>query len=389
MKQITISQLKQVLPVFDQARYAVKLTGTYGIGKSEVIYQYAQEKAQREGRIFIDWNTLSTEQKDDAIENPSKYCAFIDFRLAQCDPSDLRGVPMPIQKKEYLISTPFSWALYITQKDASGLVFFDENNLCTNLVSASCYQIINDRVIADRAISEKVFIMAAGNSIQDNPEIFEEPLPLKDRFVEYELTFSATDWLAWAAGKINPLIYTFCAWKKSMILHHNDGKDKDVTPRGVVRVSNCLAGIDDIEKNPLSDIIISGCVGTGWCAQFKAYLKNFNELNWKTLIKNPDKVNDLNIDKKYAVIGGIVEKLFDLTKKVGTKSIKAKTPEAEVFMDYCKLLLSFDTEMFVLGKLQLANSNETNTMFTINLMINPIFKELKKMFQDRHSAKID
>ena len=95
------------------------------------------------------------------------------------------------------------------------------------------------------------------------------------------------------------------------------------------------------------------------------------------------------IDKKYAVIGGIVEKLFDLTKKVGTKSIKAKTPEAEVFMDYCKLLLSFDTEMFVLGKLQLANSNETNTMFTINLMINPVFKELKKMFQDRHSAKID
>ena len=63
--------------------------------------------------------------------------------------------------------------------------------------------------------------------------------------------------------------------------------------------------------------------------------------------------------------------------------------EAEVFMNYCKLLLSFDTEMFVLGKLQLANSNETNTMFTINLMINPVFKELKKMFQDRHSAKID
>ena len=42
MKQITISQLKQVLPVFDQARYAVKLTGTYGIGQSEEAYHYAE-----------------------------------------------------------------------------------------------------------------------------------------------------------------------------------------------------------------------------------------------------------------------------------------------------------------------------------------------------------
>ena len=398
MKQITISELTKILPIFDHCKKSVQLIGTYGIGKSMCTREYAETKAKNENRIFIDWNTISNEEKKECIANAEKYCVFVDFRLAQCDPSDLKGIPKLDNNQDYLITTPFSWAIYITQKDASGVLFFDETNLCTPLVSASCYQVINDRVISDRAIADKVFIIAAGNTVKDNPDVFEQPAPLKDRYIEYELTFNTDDWLTWAAGKVLPLVYSFCSWKKSMILQHNEGKDKDVTPRGIVRTSDCLKYMLDSKMitkldEKLADIVISGSVGVGWSVQFRAFVKNYNELNWNKLLQNPESVNELNIDKKYAVIGGIIEKIFDLSTKMErdrkiTQFVK-DTTEAKTFYNYCKLLLSFDTELFVLGKLQIQNNKAANSLFSTNIMYNPIYNDLREIFITKHNVKLD
>lgn len=398
MQQITISELNKVLPIFDHCKKSVQLIGTYGIGKSMCIQQYAQQKAKNENRTFIDWNTISNTEKNECINNPEKYCVFIDFRLAQCDPSDLKGIPKLDNNQDYLITTPFSWAIYITQKNASGVLFFDETNLCTPLVSASCYQVINDRVISDRSISDNVFIIAAGNTIKDNPDVFEQPAPLKDRYVEYELVFNTDDWLSWAAGKVLPMIYSFCSWKRSMIMQHNDGKDKDVTPRGIVRTSDCLKYMLDNNiisslDDQLANIVMGGSVGMGWSVQFRAFVKNYNQLNWKKLFQDPESVNELSIDKKYAVISGIVEKIFDLSTKIEKEKeitqFKANTQEAAIFYKYCKILLSFDTELFVLGKLQIQNNKAANSLFVMNIMYNPIYNDLREIFTTKHNSKLN
>lgn len=388
LTEITLKELPEILQIFDKSKKSVFIEGTFGIGKSQSIEQYAIAKAKRLNRSYLNWMDASTEEKEDALTNPEKYSVFVDTRLAQFDASDLRGIPIINQQKEYLVTTPLSWVIYLTKCDAAGVLFFDEINLCAPLVMSSAFQIINDRVVADRKLANDVMICAAGNTIEDNPDVYEMPAPLRDRFAEAKIIFDKDTWLEYAAGKINGLIYSFCSWQKSMILQNNADKDKSVTPRGIFRVSE---SIKDLDLNTrLARKIIEMCLGKGWTAQFYAFLKHFNELDWNDLLQNPEKANKLSIDKKYAVIGGIVEKIFDVINKFGTKNVKqlsVKSNLGKILYDYSNLLISFDTEFFVLGKTQLAANNDVNSFWVLCIMNNPDFVDLKNKVKC-HLSKI-
>jgi hypothetical protein len=113
-------------------------------------------------------------------------------------------------------------------------------------------------------------------------------------------------------------------------------------------------------------------------------------LDWDQLIKKPTSVSKLNIDEKYAVMGGIVEKLFSLAEKLEGQSttIKADSEEDTIFRNYVNLMLHFDSELFVLAKLQLANNKKADTIFNINLAMNKNYKDLNKLFSEKHASKI-
>lgn len=388
MQKTKIGKLPALIKVFDKAQKSVVFYGTYGIGKSEVVYQSSQQKAIDCNKTFIDWMRATDEDKRNAINNPEKYCAFIDIRLSQFEPSDIKGLPIIAKTNtEYLETLGWSWINYITKPGATGTLFLDEINLVLPSIAAAAYQIINDRIISDKKISENINIVAAGNLLEDNPDIFELSLPLKDRFAEYIVEFDKDAWLQWAAGKINPRIYSFCVWNKSMIFQHNDGKDKDVTPRGIKRASDALEFVED---ESLKRDVLGGCLGTGWTIQFLAYCKLFKSLDWDQLIKKPTSVSKLNIDEKYAVMGGIVEKLFSLAEKLEGQSTTIKTGSEEdtIFRNYVNLMLHFDSELFVLAKLQLANNKKADTIFNINLAMNKNYKDLNKLFGEKHASKI-
>ena len=138
---------------------------------------------------------------------------------------------------------------------------------------------------------------------------------------------------------------------------------------------------------------MGGSVGIGWSVQFRAFVKNYNQLNWKKLFQDPESVNELSIDKKYAVISGIVEKIFDLSAKIEKEKeitqFKVNTQEAAIFYKYCKILLSFDTELFVLGKLQIQNNKAANSLFVMNIMYNPIYNDLREIFTTKHNSKLN
>lgn len=312
MYTISTEDLKPTIQMLRKASKPFLVIGTYGIGKSEMIFQSAQEEAERTKKIFLDWNRASKDIKKDAMFNPDKYHMFVDIRISQMDEGDLRGIPLieainTSNTDAELKLITLGWINYITKPGASGTVFFDELNLARPSVTSSAYSIINDRVISDRAISKDVFIIAAGNKESDCDLVQPIPDPLMDRFAMAELSFNVNTWLEWAISNIDPYLYAFCKWKPDNI-HRPKRGEKSVTPRGIYNASCALKNVDFSKEKDIYNAIAL-CVGEGFAMEFLAYYKHIASLDWKMLESNPSIVESYDIEHQYAVMGSAAAKI--------------------------------------------------------------------------------
>lgn len=282
------------------------VSGGVGIGKSQMIYQFSKNWAEKQERKFMEWSRMSQAEKTDALDNPAHYFIFCDQRISQKDPTDLNGI-FNLNKSDLLEYIPHAWCVYMTKPDAAGVIFFDEINLATPVTSGAAYQIIHDRVISDRKISDHVFICAAGNRGCDKAYTFEMPLPLQDRFNQAELVVDPELWKEWAIENgINSHFISFIAWKGDYLYRIVDkGNDKSSTPRGVARASK-MVGETDI-ASPLAMTLISAAVGEAFAVEFQGYVKIYKKLNWDEIFAKPECVKSFEVDKLFAITGGLVE----------------------------------------------------------------------------------
>lgn len=400
-KSVLIGKLPILVNVFDKAHVPLMIYGGHGIGKSEIIQQTAIEKANRLNKQFIYWDKLSREQKIEAINNPTKYCALIDTRLSGFAPEDIKGIPNIFNKTSedsFLETIPYSWIIYITRPGASGTLFFDEINLAPPSITAAAYQAINDRVIGDRPISESVNIIAAGNRTCDTTNVYDMVPPLKDRFAEVEVKIDHEAWLKYAFNKIPDVLFSFCSFKTNYIYNiYENGEDKDVTPRGIFRLSRSLKSLYDIRKeNNLAkdsierdmhanikeyDVFIKACVGFGFATEFKGYIKCYNTIKWDVLFSNPDIMKHLTIDEKYAVIGGICDKL---------SSQCTSDKDDDLTFNLINLMFSLEDELFFLCIKQfflIDGRKQWIKKFIINPQ-NPRYADIALKFKTQYVSKI-
>lgn len=323
MYKVNITDLQEIIEEVYASKTATMVYGPPGIGKSELFRDVSAHFATVEKKKHVIWSEASREEKIEMIANPGEYYVFADQRVAQMDPTDLRGIPNMVSGTEWLETIPMSWVVYFTQAKASGLIFFDEINLAPPLVAAQAYQIINERTVADRALSKDVLIVAAGNRASDKAYVFDMPFPLRDRFAEVEVFPDAESWTKWAYGKVNPHLIAFIQWKESYLFKVNaKSDDKSSTPRGIARASR-LIGTKDITSNKVHQLI-SISVGEAFATEFQAYTKHFSQLNWAQIYSKPDIVKDFEVDKLWALVGGLAENYirerkqeqFDKTVKV-------------------------------------------------------------------------
>ena len=290
-------------------KQAMYVYGGFGIGKSMIPRQVFADIAEKDGKKFVQWETTTDTEKLEMINNPDPYFVFCDQRVGQMDSTDLRGIPN-MMNTDMLKTIPYAWVIYFTQPKAHGVIFFDELNLAPPTVSGSAYQIINDRTVSDRRIADDVLLIGAGNRLQDKANVFEMPSPLKDRFAEVEIGASAEEWCEWASGKVNPHFVAFINWKPNL-LYNPDVKrgDKASTPRGIERASKLLGEDADINSQDSFELI-SISVGEAFAAQFQAYSKYFAQLNWEKIYTKPETVKAFEVDKVYAVAGGMTDQFL-------------------------------------------------------------------------------
>lgn len=318
MYKVTTGGYKKLLEKCFKTKIPLFVTGGFGIGKSVIPIQVFQDMASKKGKTFVRWEHTTDEEKTTMIKNAKKYFVFCDQRIGQMDITDLRGIPN-FMNAESLKTVPYAWVIYFTQKDAEGVIFFDEMNLATPMVAGSAYQIINDRCISDRKLGDNVFCMGAGNRAEDKANIFPMPLPLHDRFAEVEINVDVKEWCTWAySAGISPHLIAFINWKNSRLYNVNvKSGDKASTPRGIER-ANTLLGDMDITDDDAFEMIAIAC-GEVFASEFQAYAKCYKDLNWENIYKNPNIVEKFEMDKLWAVVGGLTEQF---TKGVPPKKFE-------------------------------------------------------------------
>lgn len=290
--------------------------GPPGIGKSQipreffagVVEEYNKKDNIISKRKYVEWSHLTKDEKDEAIQNPEKYFILADLRISGMDATDLRGLPK--LDGEFVSSTPYSWVNYFTGKNAMGCIFFDEINLAPPLIAAQAYEIILDRTIADRRLADDVLVIGAGNRANDSAFTYPMPAPLKDRFAEIEMAPDGKAWIKWAQENgVNNYLIAFVQWKGSYLYSMDKvkGEEKGSTPRGIVRASKMIEGLD-ITDDFVLDLVSASC-GEAFANEFGGYISVFKSISWEDIFRNPSIVKDFKNDKAWAVCGGLVEQL--------------------------------------------------------------------------------
>ena len=311
-KEITHSQLKNILDVYFKSKMPLMVYGRFGIGKSYVIKEKAEELAKEQNKEFIEWNKITEEKKNEVFKNNENYFVFIDIRLSEYDSTDIKGLPIFQENNRAIeFKTPF-WALLLEQEKSNGVLFFDEMNLATPLVLSSCYKIIYDRIINNSKINDDWFICSAGNLEEDRAYTHDLANPLRDRMGEVKLLTpnidSFTDWSA--KHNLDTRIIAYLNFKSSSLYQvDEDDNQKFTTPRGWERVSNLIKGYTDFKQ---VDLLTSTAISEGIAKEFTAFCKIADRLDIEDLIKNPSKIKDIKeIDVKYFLVSALSDKYIN------------------------------------------------------------------------------
>ncbi len=283
--------------------------GTTGIGKSQTVRKVAEEKAKDIGKIFVEWNKLSRLEKHKIADELNKYYILFDIRLSQMDPSDVRGLPDLNGHDSVEWKVPF-WLYVISQKNASGTLLFDEINLAPPSIQASAYQIICDRALGEVTLSDGIFIIAAGNRVEDRANVYDMAKPLQNRFIHCELKPpTADDWIKWAMERnVDSRIITFLKFRPSLLFKF-DATSKEQsfpTPRSWGEYADKLVnGLPDntIDERNRIKRKITMAVGTGAAQEFTSFIKLRKTINLHEILADPEKVKDITeMDMKYSLI---------------------------------------------------------------------------------------
>jgi len=340
--EVNHNELKALVKLYFKAKRAIFCWGATGIGKSQTVKEAGREIAQE----------LKLEYTEDISRiNEPKAFVVIDIRLAQCDPSDLRGIPIYSKEKMATVWLPPE----MFPRSGNGIIFFDELNLAPPLVQASAYQLILDRRLGTYVVPEGFLLIAAGNRLEDRACVFEMSAPLKNRFGHCQLHEPSVEaWTRWAVEhEVDMRIIGFLNFRRTA-LYTFDPKLKEnafATPRAWEHLSDL---VKDIQSDQLALLqqVSSTQVGVGIAGEFATFIRVKDKLKpMEYYLKDPSgcELPDENTqpDLIWALITSFAEHYkahadsATLTKIIGV--LKRMNEEYAVFT--LKLMVTVDRQL--------------------------------------------
>jgi hypothetical protein len=328
---VTSEQARRAILTSFKAQRPVFLWGPPGIGKSEVVEQIARDLNGH----------------------------MIDLRMAQMEPTDIRGIPYFNRDNGKM-----DWAPPIDLPDEElasqypiVILFLDEMNSAAPAVQAAGYQLILNRRVGKYVLPRNVVIVAAGNRESDKGVTYRMPMPLANRFLHIEMRPDFTSWQTWAVDNmIHRDVVSYLSFAKQD-LYDFDSKSSSrafATPRSWVFVSDLLKNENDMDDDTLFTLV-AGAVGEGLAAKFKAHRKIVDRLPEPTDILE-GRVTDLEIKEVSAMYSLVISMCYEMKDGVDNGRIDGDKlhEQFDNFLGY--IMKNFETELIILGaKIALKN----------------------------------
>ncbi len=218
-------------------KLSVMIWGPPGIGKSSIVAQVAQ-------RHGLD---------------------FIDVRLSQLAPTDLRGLPVADVAAGLSRWLPPEFL----PRQGQGILFLDELNLAPPAMQGMAQQLILDRRVGSYEVPAGWYIWAAGNRKEDRAAVFDMPAPLANRFLHLE---AEADWESFKdyalARGVHEQVLAFLAFRPALLHQLDAQRPAWPSPRSWVMAS----GLHHV------GLAVEPVLGAGTATEFATFLQLYASL---------------------------------------------------------------------------------------------------------------
>lgn len=201
---------------------------------------------------------------------------FVDVRLAQRDPVDLRGLPVPDgQVVRWLPSS--EWP---RDPGSRGILLFDELTAADRTLQVAAYELILDRSLGDTyRLPPGWLVCGAGNRADDHSVSLPMSAALANRFLHLELEADLDAWLRWArAAGVRDDVVAFLRARPALLLDMEGDLQRGwPSPRSWARVSAFLDTADALSSAARRAGLV-GLVGEAATIELDAFVQAAREL---------------------------------------------------------------------------------------------------------------
>ena len=276
---VDFATFSQIVDHVTAVRKPVLLRGRHGIGKSTVVYQYAEQ------------------QKMEVVER----------RASQMTEGDLVGLPS-IEADSTRFNPP-DW--FKAACDRPVVLFLDEVDRATLEVRQGIFELTDSRKLNGHKLHDDTLIFAAVNGGEHGAQyqVGEMDPAERDRWTVFAIEPSVEDWLAWANDSgISQEIFNFINQNRSHLEHTDDFEPNKVYPsrRSWERLDQCLSQAGLLEDaSPALFNLTSAFVGFEAAVAFNDFIQNYDrQVSTSDILIKGDfsKLADFGINDHTAII---------------------------------------------------------------------------------------
>ena len=327
-----ISGMKEVFKIAHMSNDTVRMVGLHGIGKSQVVEQFAKENDFHIETLFLSQNEVA----------------------------DLIGIPD--MKDGITYWTKPIWLKRMEDANKAGkhcVLFLDELARAPIEVRQSALQLVLEGRIHEHDLPRqnglKSLIVAADNP-SDLYQTDELDDALLDRFGNYNVEVDVKGWLNWARlNNINPVITDYIAefGDKLHFIPEDDG-DKGATPRSWAKLSSIIENAEKMNvSRGLFGEMLKSKLGETVGFSFLHFYNNYVKIIKPEDIKNAINIKNLEVSKEFfekeaKKLSKITENIEALAASELANKMKELTKEDEIWNHILTIYLdSLNVEVFV------------------------------------------
>ena len=268
----------QVVPHVTDVKKPVLIRGRHGVGKSEVVYQFAKN-----------------------VNLP-----VVERRASQMTEGDLVGLPKT--DGDVTSFCPPDW--FKTACDGAVVLFLDEVDRATIEVRQGIFELTDSRKLNGHRLHPDTLIFAAINGGEHGQQyqVGEMDPAELDRWTVFDVEPTIEDWLTWANERVDKTVWDFINTNRAHLEHKDDFEPNKVYPsrRSWERLDQCLAsaGLHG-EPSPTLFNLSAAFVGFEAAVAFNDFVQNYDrQVGIKDILVDGalEKVKDFAINEHTALV---------------------------------------------------------------------------------------